>query len=199
MALFFVSSLILPYVPTILASTLVLFLGLELMIESLWESAKTLIWSEWGIVVGTLLACTFLGFAPGFGVGIALAILVYVMLAAKDTVSTRRQNPIWSVITQLTVVQGVRVVKLPSSERLHKYRASSIEHASNKTPSISEHRGNYPLSERLSISVLKLSSETAVDRVALVTPQKPRVEAERPAITVLRLSGYVCAYQCSQN
>ena len=89
-ALFFVSSLILPYVPTILASTLVLFLGLELMIESLWESAKTLTWSEWGIVVGTLLACTFLGFAPGFGVGIGLAILMYVMLAAKDTVSTQR-------------------------------------------------------------------------------------------------------------
>ena len=67
---------------------LVLFLGLELMIESLWESAKTLTWSEWATVVGTLLACTFLGFAPGFGVGIALAILMYVLLAAIDTVST---------------------------------------------------------------------------------------------------------------
>ena len=197
MALFFFSSLILPYVPTILASTLVLFLGLELMIESLWESAKTLIWSEWGTVAGTLLACTFLGFAPGFGVGIALAILMYVMLAAKDTVSMRRQHPIWLVITRLTVIQSVRVVKLPSSGNLHRYRASSIEHASHKTPSISEHRGNYPLAERLSISVSKFPSETAVDRVALITPQQPCVEAERPAITVLRLSSYVCAYQCS--
>ena len=89
-ALFFVSSSILPYVPTVLASTFVLFLGLELMIEALWESAKTLIWSKWGIVVGTFLACTFLGFAPGFGVGIALAILMYIMLAAEDTVSTRK-------------------------------------------------------------------------------------------------------------
>ena len=199
MALFFVSSLILPYVPTILASTLVLFLGLELMIESLWESAKTLIWSEWGIVVGTLLACTFLGFAPGFGVGIALAILMYVILAAKDSVSTQRQHPIGRGSLKLTVVQSVRVVKLPSSGRLHKYRASSVEHASNKTSLISEHLGNYPLSERLSVPVMKLSSEIAVDRVALAPPQQPRVEVERPAITVLRLSGYVCAYQCSPN
>lgn len=66
-----------------------LFLGSELVIESLWESAKTLIWEEWAIVLSTLVACTFLGFAPGIGVGIALAILVYVMLAARDTVSIR--------------------------------------------------------------------------------------------------------------
>ena len=96
------------------------------------------------------------------------------------------------------MVQGVRVVKPPSSERLHKYRASSNEHASNKTPPISEYRGDDPLFERLSVPVLKLSSEPAVDRVALINPEQRRIEAEHPAITVLRLSGYVCAYQCSQ-
>ena len=75
--LFFVSSCILPYVPTILASTLVLFLGIELMTEAMWSSAKSLLWCEWTVVMGTLLACTFVGFAPGFGIGIALALIMH--------------------------------------------------------------------------------------------------------------------------
>ena len=90
------------------------------------------------------------------------------------------------------MVQGVRVVQHPSSERLHKYRSSSVEHVSNKAPYISENSGSYPLSKRLSVSVLKFSSETAIDRVAMDTPQQPLVDAENPAITILRLSGYVC-------
>jgi SulP family sulfate permease len=44
--LFLVSSLLLPFVPTLLASALVLFLGIELTLEAVWESAKTLLWCE---------------------------------------------------------------------------------------------------------------------------------------------------------
>lgn len=84
--LFFVCSLILPYIPTILASTLVLFLGIELMIEALWDTTKTLLWCEWAIVMGTLVACTFLGFAPGFGVGIALAMILHLGWSTLDSV-----------------------------------------------------------------------------------------------------------------
>ncbi|KIJ65769.1 hypothetical protein HYDPIDRAFT_27003 [Hydnomerulius pinastri MD-312] len=75
--LFFVSSLILPYIPTILASTLVLFLGIELMAEALFESMKSLLWCEYAVVLGTLLACTFVGFAPGFGIGLGLAMIMH--------------------------------------------------------------------------------------------------------------------------
>ena len=85
--LFFFSSLILPYIPTILASTLVLFLGIELMTEALWESTKTLLWCEWIVVLGTLVACTFVGFAPGFGIGIALAMVMHVGWSTLDSVS----------------------------------------------------------------------------------------------------------------
>ena len=84
--LFFVSSRILPYVPTILASTLVLFLGIELLIEALWESTKTLLWCEWAVVMGTLVACTFVGFAPGFGIGIALAMIMHMGWSVLDSV-----------------------------------------------------------------------------------------------------------------
>ncbi|KAF9814401.1 hypothetical protein IEO21_05135 [Rhodonia placenta] len=83
--LFLVSSLILPYIPTLLASALVLFLGIELMTEAVWESTKALLWCEWSIVIGTLLACTFLGFAPGFGVGIALAMVVHLGWGVFDS------------------------------------------------------------------------------------------------------------------
>ena len=85
--LFFVSSLILPYVPTIIASILVLFLGLELMIDALWDSTKRMTWYEWTIMFGTFLACTFLGFAPGFGLGLGLAIVAQFILMVFDSVS----------------------------------------------------------------------------------------------------------------
>ncbi|KAH9985937.1 hypothetical protein F4779DRAFT_632465 [Xylariaceae sp. FL0662B] len=75
--LFVVSSYLLLYIPTILASGLVLFLGSELTLEAVWESAKDLIWTEWLVVMTTLFACTFVGFAPGVGVGIAAAMVVY--------------------------------------------------------------------------------------------------------------------------
>ncbi|CAJ2510304.1 Uu.00g050070.m01.CDS01 [Anthostomella pinea] len=77
LVLFFVSSYLLLYIPTILASGLVLFLGIELTLEAVWESAKDLIWTEWLVVMATLLACAFVGFAPGVGVGIAAAVVVY--------------------------------------------------------------------------------------------------------------------------
>ncbi|KAK0448347.1 sulfate transporter family-domain-containing protein [Desarmillaria tabescens] len=83
--LFLTSGLLLPYVPTVLASALVLFLGIELLLEAVWESAKTLVWLEWSIVVGTLMACTFLGFAEGFGVGIGAAIVVYFVYGVVDS------------------------------------------------------------------------------------------------------------------
>ncbi|KAF9237006.1 sulfate transporter family-domain-containing protein [Melanogaster broomeanus] len=83
--LFFVSSRILPYVPTILASTLVLFVGIELMAEGLWESIKSLLWCEYAVVLGTLLACTFVGFAPGFGIGLGLAVVVHFAWCVIDS------------------------------------------------------------------------------------------------------------------
>lgn len=85
--LFLVASLLLPYVPTVLASALVLFLGIELTLEAVWESAKTMLHAEFFVVIATLIACTFLGFAPGFGVGIAAAAVVYMIWGVVDSVS----------------------------------------------------------------------------------------------------------------
>lgn len=74
------------YIPTILASGLVLFLGIELTLEAVWESAKYLVWSEWLVVMATLFACTFLGFAAGVGVGIGAAFVVYTGWGCFDLV-----------------------------------------------------------------------------------------------------------------
>jgi len=84
--LFLTASLLLPYVPTVLASALVLFLGIELMLEAVWESAQSLILLEWCIVIGTLMSCTFIGFAEGFGVGIGAAAVVYLAFGVVDSV-----------------------------------------------------------------------------------------------------------------
>lgn len=84
--LFVVSSYLLLYIPTILASGLVLFLGIELTLEAVWESAKDLIWTEWLIVMTTLFACTFVGFAPGVGVGIVATMVVYTGWGCWDLV-----------------------------------------------------------------------------------------------------------------
>lgn len=69
-----------------LASTLVLFLGIELTSEAVCESAKTLQFTEWLVVMITLIACTFLGYAIGFGVGIGAATVVYLIWGVLDTV-----------------------------------------------------------------------------------------------------------------
>ncbi|KAF7289697.1 Sulfate transporter [Mycena chlorophos] len=83
--LFFTSSLVLPYVPTILAATLVLFIGTELFLDAAWEAAKTLAWMEYFVVLATLAACTALGFAAGFGVGIGAAAAVYLCYGVIDS------------------------------------------------------------------------------------------------------------------
>lgn len=64
-----------------------LFLGIELTLEAVWESAKYLLWSEWLVVMTTLFACTFLGFAPGVGVDIGAAFVVYTGWGCFDLVS----------------------------------------------------------------------------------------------------------------
>lgn len=70
--LFFVfSTLLLPYIPVLCAAVMVFFFGEELMAEALvptW-SKKSLL--EYLVIVGTMVACTALGFAQGVGVGLA--------------------------------------------------------------------------------------------------------------------------------
>lgn len=85
--LYVVSSKLIRYIPTILASGLVLFLGIELTLEAVWESAKYFVWSEWLVVMATLFACTFVGFAQGVGVGICAAFVVYTGWGCFDLVS----------------------------------------------------------------------------------------------------------------
>lgn len=71
-ALFLVfSTLVLPYIPVLCAALMVFFIGIELMAEALvptWGSKSAL---EYLVIVGTMAACTGLGFAQGVGVGLA--------------------------------------------------------------------------------------------------------------------------------
>ncbi|KAK7464495.1 hypothetical protein VKT23_006664 [Stygiomarasmius scandens] len=101
--LFLTSGLLLPYVPTILASALVLFLGVELTLEAMWESAKTLLFMEYAVVVGTLFACTFIGFAEGFGVGIGAAAAIYFVYGVVDT---RAREMKWEKWTEMHTSQA---------------------------------------------------------------------------------------------
>ncbi|KOS15563.1 sulfate transporter family protein [Malassezia pachydermatis] len=70
--LFFVfSKLLLPYIPVVCAAVMVFFFGEELMAEALgptWTKKSLL---EYLVIVGTMIACTALGFAQGVGVGLA--------------------------------------------------------------------------------------------------------------------------------
>jgi SulP family sulfate permease len=87
LAFFFVSFRVLPYVPTIQASALVLFVGIELTLEALWESTASLTCCEWTVVAGTTSACTLLGFAPGVGVGLAIVVVLQFCHHVLDTVA----------------------------------------------------------------------------------------------------------------
>ncbi|KAK7007950.1 hypothetical protein R3P38DRAFT_3593018 [Favolaschia claudopus] len=100
-ALFFTSGFLLPYVPTILASALILFIGIELFLEAIWEASKTLAWMEYAIVLGTLAACTFLGFAEGFGVGIGAAGAVYLVYGVIDSPARVTRWAEWNELQQM--------------------------------------------------------------------------------------------------
>ncbi|KAJ7486358.1 sulfate transporter family-domain-containing protein [Mycena galericulata] len=100
-SVFLVAGLLLPYVPTILASALVLFIGVELFLEATWEASKTLAGMEYAIVLATLTACTFLGFAEGFGVGIGAATVVYLLYGVIDSPARVTRWNDWNELQQL--------------------------------------------------------------------------------------------------
>ncbi|TFK33141.1 sulfate transporter family-domain-containing protein [Crucibulum laeve] len=79
------TGIILRYLPTITPACIVMYLGMELMFEVLWDSTKILLWSEWGVVTSTTVACVLLGFAPGFGVGIGVAMLAHFVWGILDS------------------------------------------------------------------------------------------------------------------
>lgn len=87
LAFFFFSFRVLPYVPTIQASALVLFVGIELMLEALWDSTASLTSCEWAVVASTTMACTWLGFAPGVGVGFAVVVTLQFCYHILDSVT----------------------------------------------------------------------------------------------------------------
>lgn len=92
-AFMFLSSHVLPYVPTIMASTLVLFIGIELVRDALWTSTEDLVWYEWIVVLGTTIGCSALGFLPGIGVGLIIVMMVLPCWhQIVDSVSTSVSN-----------------------------------------------------------------------------------------------------------
>ncbi|CAK5266843.1 unnamed protein product [Mycena citricolor] len=99
--LFFFAGNLLPYIPTILASTVVLFIGIELSLEAIWESSKTLAWMEYAVVMSTLFGCTFLGFAEGFGVGIGSAALVFLVYGVMDSPAQVTRWNEWNELQQI--------------------------------------------------------------------------------------------------
>jgi MFS superfamily sulfate permease-like transporter len=93
-AFFFASSHVLPYIPTILASTLVLYIGLLLMIDGLWKTSGCMVWSEWIIVLGTTLGCTFLGFAQGIATGLGISVVLHYLLDTYNSVICSKRSDI---------------------------------------------------------------------------------------------------------
>lgn len=65
------SKLVLPYIPVLCAAIMVFFIGLELVAEALVPTWGTKSLLEYMVIVGTVAACTGLGFAQGVGVGLA--------------------------------------------------------------------------------------------------------------------------------
>ena len=96
-AFMFLSSYVLPYVPTIMASTLVLSIGIELVRDALWVSTEDLLWYEWIVVLGTTIGCSVLGFVPGIGVGLIIVMMVLPCWhQIVDSVSVLVTRPSWS-------------------------------------------------------------------------------------------------------
>lgn len=86
LVLFFKLESLLPFIPAVAAAILIVFLGLELAIESIWISATEMLCSEWLVVVGTTLGSIFVGFLPGFAIGVGLNIVVSFLWSVRDSV-----------------------------------------------------------------------------------------------------------------
>ncbi|KIJ65787.1 hypothetical protein HYDPIDRAFT_87654 [Hydnomerulius pinastri MD-312] len=175
--LFFVSSLILPYIPTILASTLVLFLGIELMAEALFESIKSLLWCEYAVVLGTLLACTFVGFAPGFGIGLGLAMIMHFGWSAIDSVRTSPVKVKMHLVHSLVPsIQMPRVLGLVDMRNEYIPLPDSSP-SSNSTVSASTSRD---------VISDELKQSTASDSEG----SNPADDIGPPTVTFIKLTGY---------
>ncbi|KAF8195271.1 sulfate transporter family-domain-containing protein [Mycena galopus ATCC 62051] len=161
-ALFLSSGLLLPYVPTILASALVLFFGIELFLEAIWEASKTLAWMEYAIVLATLAACTFLGFAEGFGVGIGAAAGVYLMYGVIDSPARVTRWNEWNELQQVRTQDEAHIAtpiegRLPSP-RNHTLAPISLNSPrSNLPPSTDPKTEDADVLQQLNARVLILS------------------------------------------
>ncbi|THV06496.1 hypothetical protein K435DRAFT_960473 [Dendrothele bispora CBS 962.96] len=164
--LFLTSGLLLPYVPTILASALVLFLGIELTLEAMWESAKTLLFMEYAVVVGTLFACTFIGFAEGFGVGIGAAAAIYFVYGVVDT---RAREIKWEKWTEMhAATQAPRLPPLSSS--------SSSSNEKESTPTVAS---------------TDIDVESRANNTLDTLPVTEYGQDNKKPVNVMVLSGYV--------
>ncbi|MGH8928751.1 MAG: SulP family inorganic anion transporter, partial [Acidimicrobiia bacterium] len=70
---------VLRWVPTSLAGGLLLFLGLDLLIFWVFESRATLPVADWVLVLVILSTVALFGFLPGVGLGVLLAVLVFIV------------------------------------------------------------------------------------------------------------------------
>jgi MFS superfamily sulfate permease-like transporter len=174
---FFISPYFLPYIPTVLAAAFVLFIGLELMFEGIWKSAKALQWSEYFVVIGTVAACTFLGFSPGLGVGIVIAIVVHFWWVTVNSVSRCLTTPHYTPDLLTQRARSTTVLSFVDKTAPHDDNPEAVLHTTHGGGS----SGSLP-----NVDIEKnLEEETKLCR-----------EASRlPNIRIVKLTGYAC--QCN--
>ena len=82
----FVGGDVLALLPTPVLGGLVLFVGLNLLYEVLVSSRRTLPWLDYGIVLAVSLVIVFVGFLEGVAVGLAAAVVFFVVRFSKVSV-----------------------------------------------------------------------------------------------------------------
>ena len=82
----FVGSDVMALLPTPVLAGLVLFVGLNLLYEVLVSNRKTLPWLDYGIVLAVSLVIVVVGFLEGVAVGLAAAVVFFVIRFSKVSV-----------------------------------------------------------------------------------------------------------------
>ncbi len=82
----FVGGDLLALIPTPVLAGLVLFVGLNLLYEVLVSNRKTLPWLDYGIVLAVSLVIVLVGFLEGVAVGLAAAVVFFVLRFSKVSV-----------------------------------------------------------------------------------------------------------------
>ncbi len=86
LAIVAVGSSVLELLPQFVIGGLLLFIGVDFLVEWLWKARRRMSWLDYGLMVGIVVTIALIGFLPGVAAGLAAAIALFVYRYSRTDV-----------------------------------------------------------------------------------------------------------------